>query len=265
MVEWVKSVFEYKASEGRVHFQLDSESKHAAELVIRLKSSFDKMPLIFFSVDYSKKDIDNAQLLHLSCGSYIAEIARPPSAEALDLDATKALKNPRPLGGIRPFPSVIAVNQEFRDELAGKKLSGLQWIELHARDGKREHQTIWRLHSSVVLPASPIPVYDSFFNAPFEGDYTKGCMYRTPYRDIELSYPKEGIAAMEPFEIALTQEHTGNYVGACFQEIVITQTFRKALEARKNLRGLKYTPVRLLQPGEPAIRDPFEALMHGAH
>ena len=70
---------------------------------------------------------------------------------------------------------------------------------------------------------------------------------------------------MEPFDVALTREHLGNYIGGCFQEIVITQAFRQVLETKKNLRGLQYIPVRLLQPGEPAIRDPFEALMHGPH
>jgi len=264
IVEWVKSTFQFKVSPCRIHFQLDSESRHASELVLRLKSSFDRMPLIFWHIEYSNTDIKNAQLLHLSCNSYIAEIARPPSVDALDLHATKALKDPRPLGGIRPFPSVIAVSRKFKGELDDAKLAGLEWIKLHARNGSSEPQTIWRMSSSFMLPASPIPVYSSFFDAPFDGDYQKGCMYRSPYREIELAYSKESIAAMEPFEIALTREHTGNYVGACFQKVVITQAFRQVLETKKNLRGLKYIPVRLLEPGEPAIRDPFEALANGA-
>lgn len=243
---------------------MDSESKHASEFVLRLKFAFYKMPLILKRIEYSKADIRNAQLLHLSCISYIAEIAKPPSVDALDLHTTKALKAPRSLGGIRPFPSVVAVNQEFKSELDAANLTGLQWTELHARNGRSEHQTIWRMSSSFVLPESPIPLQQSD-GAPFDGDYHNGCMYRSPFRDIELAYTKESIAAMEPFEIAVTREFTGNYAGTFFQDIVITQAFRKVLESKKNLRGLAYIPVRLLEPGEPAIRDPFEALMHAAH
>jgi len=159
---------------------------------------------------------------------------------------------------------VVAVNQEFKSELDAANLTGLQWTELHARNGRSEHQTIWRMSSSFVLPESPIPLQQSD-GAPFDGDYHNGCMYRSPFRDIELAYTKESIAAMEPFEIAVTREFTGNYAGTFFQDIVITQAFRKVLESKKNLRGLAYIPVRLLEPGEPAIRDPFEALMHAAH
>lgn len=264
VLEWVKSTFDVKENAGRFHFKVDSTSNHASELVLRLKSSFDRKPLTFFNIEYSRADIDNAPLLHLSCSSYIAQIGESSSLDVVDLDATTALIQPKFLGGMRPFPQVIAVNEVFKNELNKANLIGLQWVKLHASNATAEHKVIWRMHSSIVLPPSPIPLYNSFFTAPFDGDYTKGCMVDSPYRDVELAYTKEEIAAMEPFDIAMTREYLGNYVGGCFQQIVITQNFRKILQAKKNLRNLSFTPVRLLEPGEPAVRDPFEALAHGS-
>lgn len=257
-VEWVKSHFDVRENPSGMRFEVRSDAKNAAEFAVRLRDSFVSLPLIFCHIDYSKTDLDQAQLLHVWCDSYIAELAHPVGIQTVELAATKALKNPRSIGAIRPFGSVVAVNQSLRDELDHAKLVGLQWTELRARGGKKDHLSVWRMMSSVVLPDSPIPLKNTYGD-PLDGDIEKGCQYCSPYREVELAYDKESMRVLGEFDAALTKEHIGNYMGACFQELVISQRFRAVLESKK-LRGIKYTPVRLLEPGEPVIRDPFAAL-----
>lgn len=261
LIGWLQSNCGSMNQSGNVRVEVNSDSIYARELVSRIREELDVLPASFWHIEYSENDIAGSDLFHLWCTSYIAEMAHPPASEILELKATKALKRPIAIGGVRPFGSIIAVNQCLKDDFLDENLLGLKWDMLRAHERKEGHQTIWQMSSSVILPASPIPLKQSH-GAPFDGDPTKGCLYRSPYREVELAYFRESIISMEQFDVALSKECIGNYVGGSFPELVISQKFRKFLISKK-LRGLKFIPVRLLQPGEPVIRHPLDALIHG--
>lgn len=257
-LEWVKSNFEVTENSSGLRFEVDSDSPFAHEFALRISDSFDVLPLTFWHIEYSKSDIASAELLHLWCDVYIADLANPPNTELIELASTKALKVPRPIGAVRPFGSVVAVNSTLKERLNLAGLKGLKWVELHARNERREYQSIWKMSSSVALPESPIPLTQSYGD-PFDGNYEKGCLYRSPYREVEIAYNAQNIEEMVGFDVALTRENIGNYPGGCFQSVIVSQAFRRHLEIEK-VTGVKYTPVRLLQSGDSAVRDPFDAL-----
>jgi hypothetical protein len=161
--------------------------------------------------------------------------------------------------GIRPFGGVVAVNSAVKQELESLDLKGLVLSAIPVRGNIKESQPVWRLQSSVILPESPIPLKHSD-GTPFAGDYTKGCLYRGCYREVELAYQTCDLASLGHVDFAVTAEITGNYPGGCFRGLVISQRVRRIFQQMK-LRGVHFTPVRLLEDGEPPIRDPLAELL----
>jgi hypothetical protein len=255
-VEWIKSQLSFKENLSGIHFDINSDSPVATEFTSRLRHAFDVMPLMFWHIEYSKKEIAEAKLLHLWSNQYIAELAMPPCVERVELAATRALYSPKFFGSIRPFGSVVACNAALKERLSSKSLNGLSWVDLPPRKGGAKHQPIWRISSSVTLPESPIPLKQSYGD-PFDGDYGKGCHYRSAFREEELAYTQQSLDELSHFDVALTHEKTGNYPGTFFQSLVVSQNFRIALENEK-IRGAKYTPVRILQAGDSVIRQPLD-------
>ncbi len=94
----------------------------------------------------------------------------------------------------------------------------------------------------------------------FDGDFLTGCQYRQPFPNIELSYFKSALEAIDRFDVAGSYELIGNGPGAIFRHILVSQKFRTLVNASK-IRGLRYTPVRLLEPDDSVVRDPFEELL----
>jgi hypothetical protein len=260
-IEWVRAVLNHTENQAGIFFDISSDSIFATEFVARLKSSFVKMPSSFWRIEYSKSDIANARLLHLWSRSYTADLARPPSLNDIEIARKSSLKAPREFGAISPFSSVVVANETLKERLDLKNLKGLTWVECRPRNRKPEHQSVWRVSSEYTMPKTAIPLIQSN-GEPFDGDYDKGCQYKSRYTEVELAYMAQSIESMDDFDVALTHEMTGNYPGTYFQSLVVTQDFRRALESEK-VKGVKYTPVRILQPGDPVIRDPFAALASG--
>lgn len=258
---WVKENFATSEKESGVRFEVTSESENAAEFASRVVRSCVRRPLTFWRIEYSKEEIENAKLLMLYSSVYIAEMDHPPTVEKIHLARTKHLKSPRPFGSFRPFSDVVGVKQPLKERLEKLSFKGIEWVELHAKKPKPEDLPIWRIYSSVELPPSPIPLKNSY-GEPFDGDLEKGCHYEKRFREVELSYDADAIARMGEFDVAVTREWIGNYPGGCFQHLVVSQRFRRALGSEK-VKGASYTPVRILEPGEPPVRDPLELLASG--
>lgn len=260
-VDWLKTITLVKENSRGVYFEIDSESPAAPEFVARLKASGEKKPMIFWRIEYSKEEIENAKLLMLYSSVYIAEVDLFPPSGDIRLARTKHLKSPRPFGSFRPFSDVVGVKQPLKERLEKLSFKGIEWVELHAKKPKPEDLPIWRIYSSVELPPSPIPLKNSY-GEPFDGDLEKGCHYEKRFREVELSYDADAIARMGEFDVAVTREWIGNYPGGCFQHLVVSQRFRRALGSEK-VKGASCTPVRILEPGEPPVRDPLELLASG--
>lgn len=258
LMQWAEKTFGVTALSGKLFVKIESGSALAREFVRRLRLESESFPASTWQIDYSPEELQAASFLSVRCSYYIAEMAKPPE-EQLEVAATSALKSPRPLGGIRPFGSVLAVNSSLKRELEAIGLKGLVFTELKIRKPKKDHQTIWRLESSVVLPPSPIPLKQSD-GAPFQGDYNKGCLYRGFYRDVELAFLEHEFVAIGDFDFAVTHELIGNYPGGCFRELVVSQRVRQIFKALR-IVGMGYTPVRVLGGDESPIRDPIRALL----
>lgn len=257
-LEWLQTKIIVNIHQDGYRFLVSSDNTNSKKVAVRIKQHTALRPLAFWRIEYSKKDLDNAEYLRLWSGSYIADLAFPAHAEILEVAPNSALKSPRDFGAIRPFGSVVAVNESLMRIINSHNPKGVVWAEVAPRNGKSHHKRIWRLMSSIILPKCPVPLVHSS-GEPFMGDYTKGCAFQNPYREVELAYTAQSLSCFGDFDIALTKEKTGNYSGGCFQSLIISQNFRQIL-LKENIKAAKFTPVRVLQPQDAVIRDPLEFL-----
>ena len=259
LMEWAECAFGRSSQFGKLSLEINSDCPKSLEFIRLLRSDSDAYPASFWKIAYSVQEIESASMLSIYSNLYIAEMAKPPKGDVLEISATSSLKAPRALGGIRPFGGVLAVNCAIREKLELFSFRGLVFTEVPIRGSIRGSQPIWRIESSVILPESPIPLKQSDGKS-FVGDYTLGCHYSSFFREVELAYENSKIDAYQAFDVAVTRERTGNYLGGCFETLVVSQRFRAALK-QLQLNGCHFVPVRLLTDGESPVRDPISELL----
>lgn len=261
-IDWAKDQFSGRENSGAVWIEVESGQSGVDELIGRLRSISDVSPSCWWQLRYSNADIDKAKLLSVSSVTQIADLARPPSTETISVTGNAKLKVPKAIGQIFAFPNALAVNAGTKNLLEASDLKGVGFSLTSIVGRRPEHQDVWMIEPEVILSPSPMSLKNPRGEA-FDGDFLTGCQYRQPFPNIELSYHKDAIDGAEPFDVAGTFEMIGNCPGAVFRHIVVSQKFRKLINASK-IRGLRYTPVRLLEPGDPPVRDPFEELLQSA-
>lgn len=261
LIDWAKDRFQGHERIGAVRIEVESGQPGVDELISRLRSTSDVLPSSCWQLKYSKADLDNAPLLSVLSNTHIADLARHPSADIVSVQGNAKLKSPKSIGQIFAFPNALAVNADTKNLLEEADLKGVGFSSVSIVGRRPEHQEIWMIEPEVILPPSPMSLENPCGEA-FDGDFSTGCQYRPPFPfpNIELSYFKDTLEATESFDVAGTYELIGNYPGGVFRHIVVSQEFRKLINASK-IRGLRYTPVRLLEPDDPVVRDPFEELL----
>lgn len=260
-IDWAKDRFNGRENSGAVWIEVESGQPDVDELIARLRSTSDVLPSCWWQLNYSKADLDSAKLLSVSSDTHIADLADHPSADIVSVLGNAKLKSPKSIGQIFAFPAALAVDADTKSLLEGADLKGVGFSSVSIVGRRPEHQDIWMIEPEIILPPSPMSLKNPFGEA-FDGDFSTGCQYRQPFPNIELSYLKHMIESADPFDVAGTYERIGNYPGGVFRHIVVSQKFRRMINAAK-IRGLRYTPVRLLELGDPAVRDPFEELLRG--
>jgi hypothetical protein len=258
-VDWLKDRFDGRESNGAVWIKVKSGQDGVAELVSRIRSDAGVLPSCSWQLAYSKRDVANARFLSVSTHTQMADLADDPTRETVSVKGNAKLKSPRPIGQIFAFPGALAVNSETKELLENSFLKGVGFAPVDIVGRRPEHHDIWMIEPKVMLPPSPMSLKNPF-GGPFDGDFTTGCQYLQPYPNIELSYYAASLESMEPFDIAGTRERIGNYVGGTFRHIIVSQQFRKWINDAK-IRGLRYTPVRVLGSDDPVFRDPFDQLL----
>lgn len=258
-IDWAKDRFQGRENSGAVWIEVESCQPGVDELIRRIRSASDILPSSWWQLKYSKTDLDNAELLSVSSDAHIADLANHPTPDIVWVQGNAKLMSPKPIGQIFAFPAAIAVSADTKDLLERADLKGVGFSSVSIVGRSPEHQDIWMIEPEIILPPSPMSLKNPG-GEPFDGDFSTGCHYRQPFPNVELSYFKDVLASINPFDVAGTHELLGNYPGGVFRHIVVSQEFRKLLNARK-IRGLRYTPVRILETGDPIVRDPFEELL----
>lgn len=258
-IDWAKDQFNGRENSGAVWIEVESGQPGVDELIGRLRSTSDVLPSCWWQLTYSPSDLDNAKLLSVSSDTHIADLA--PTAGTVSVKGNSKLKAPKSIGQIYPFSNALAVNTDTKDLLRSADLKGIGFSSVSIVGRRANHKDIWMIEPERILPPSPMSLKNPF-GEPFDGDFSTGCQYRQPFPNIELSYLKHTIESADPFDVAGTYERIGNYPGGVFRHIVVSQKFRRMINASK-IRGLRYTPVRLLEPSDPAVRDPFDELLRG--
>ena len=262
-IDWAKDRFGGREYNGAVWIEIESGQPGVDELIGRLRSVSDVLPTCWWRITYSPSDLDKAELLSVCSDTHIADLARHPTAGTVSVEGNAKLKAPKSIGQIFAFPNALAVNAETKDILGSADLKGIGFSPVSVVGRRPYHKDIWMIEPEIILPPSPIPLKNPSGEA-FDGDFSTGCHYRQPFPNIEHSYLKHTIESFDPFDVAGTYELIGNYPGGIFRYIVVSQKFRRTINASK-IRGLRYTPVRLLEePGDPAVRDPFEELLRSS-
>jgi hypothetical protein len=258
-IDWAKDRFNGRENSGAVWIDVESGQPGIDDLITRLRSSSAVLPSCWWQLKYSKADLDNANLVSVTSNTYIADLARHPSPDIVSVHGNAKLKSPKSIGQIYPFPAALAANAETRDLLQGSDLIGIGFSSVPIVGRRPGHQDIHMIEPTVILPPSPMALKNPSGD-PFDGDFSNGCHYRQPFPNIELSYYKNVLEPTYPFDVAGSYELIGNGPGAVFRHIVVSQKFRTLVNTSK-LRGLRYTPVRLLEPDDPVVRDPFDELL----
>lgn len=102
----------------------------------------------------------------------------------------------------------------------------------------------WELSSSVRLPPVCEPLYKVTFgnvHTPVPRDYDKGVFIKEPgFSDIELHYRQSELAAVEPFDLALTFEREASEF---YRRVVVSKRFYEVCERHK--LDIEWRPVRV--------------------
>lgn len=102
----------------------------------------------------------------------------------------------------------------------------------------------WELASSVRLPPVCEPLHKVTFgniHTPVPRDYEKGVFIKEPgYDQVELHYKRRELAAVEPFDVALTFEREGSPFD---RRLVVSKRFYEVCE--RNKLDVEWRPVRV--------------------
>lgn len=259
LINWAKENFNSREVCGVVWINVESGNFGLNELVNRIRSESHYLPYSWWQLHYSKADLNKAKFLSISSPTYLADLFQKPTGCPLAVIGNAKLKLPRSIGQLYPFAAAIAVSSETKEKLHQSNLKGVGFFLIAIENRKPKHQDIWLIQPSVVLPPSPYSMKKPC-GQPFEGDYSSGCHYVQPYPNIELSYYAKALESIMPFDTAATSELLGNGGTTMFRHIIVTQRFREWLN-NSNIKGINYTPVRLIKPGDPIFRDPLDELL----
>lgn len=259
LVDWAANFFGVNPKRDVIWINVESGQQGVDELFRRIRAESDKLPSASWQLSYSASDLDQAKFLLLWSDTKVAELLRSPDTDRVTVISSSKLKDPRLLGQLYPFPHEIAVNQQMKEQLISSGLVGVDFTEIGQSKPRPEHKPIWLLAPSKILPASPMTLKKPC-GEPFDGDFSTGCQYQQCYPNIELSYFREDIEAMGDFDAAATRELIGNYPNGMFRYIVVSQRFRAFIRKHK-VPAVRYAPVRMLNPGDPPVRNPFDELM----
>ncbi len=198
-------------------------------------------------VTWTEQEIDTAELLRLHSSTMIAEqedadeeqLAREEYVALLDNKQNSKVQ----LGFLSPF-NARAVAEPLRSHLLAAGLDALYLPPVVFAGRGKVKKPLWTLKSHVILPPTLNPLLNG------QGEVVPPNTQWWSFWDDgghvppTLRYQRDAVAALPPFDIAMTCERVGPASKAAFRECIVTQKFRAELK-RLKVPGLSYVPVVL--------------------
>lgn len=142
------------------------------------------------------------------------------------------------LGRIGVLYSPPFVRDDLRQELLDAGLEGLEFLPLRWDQPKKVKAVFWQMSSHVTMPPCLLSlVRITSFNYLFYDD--------GGHHPQELVFREAQVAAMEPFDAALTAEDVFGVSNSWNRKLVVSQRFRTVCRELK-LKNVTFAPVRLV-------------------
>jgi hypothetical protein len=142
------------------------------------------------------------------------------------------------LGRIEVLYSPPFVRDDLRQELLDAGLEGLEFLPLRWDQPKKVKAVFWQMSSHVTMPPCLLSlVRITSFNYLFYDD--------GGHHPQELVFREAQVAAMEPFDAALTAEDVFGVSNSWNRKLVVSQRFRTVCRELK-LKNVTFAPVRLV-------------------
>ncbi len=153
-------------------------------------------------------------------------------------------------GFISPFPA-IGLSHKLKEQIEAYSLKAIRFepIVVRRKDGKAPRKQLWKIYSDITLPRSCCRYIDANGQVkdPYDDwSYKWECAYfdDAGHVPVALSYDRKDIEGVEPFDIAMTAEKTGNGPFISFRHTIVSQRFRQMMNDLK-VKGVGYHPVVL--------------------
>ena len=193
---------------------------------------------------YDKEDYENADYLVPKPQECLGS-ATSRSANGLLKLEDEDLKMNEDIGYSTWAWIVVSTQIKERIEQSGLKRIILRPTEIVGPRRKRFVGHFWELTSDLRLPSLNSHCQLTTNNGlPFAGDYDQGCHYfETPYDQPEFYYNANDIAAIKPFDLALTQERFGIREWVAEPSLIASKQFYEFCV--ENKLKMNWMPVRI--------------------
>lgn len=214
----------------------------------------------FFQVlrrKYSKVDLDSFEYFRVFPNRWIGTMGeREKMSDPVVVKNDKRLKKGLPIGFLDPH-QVLAVGDVLRDALEGGTGAAFDPIRI---EGTKRFSKIFLLGSETVLPPCLLDVVTALGEPYHSGG--RGCLFEGgPFDVPELAYDR---TEFPESEIAVTQELIGLSENDRFPIVVMAQSLRSKLLGL-GIKGLDFSPVRLISKGEARWQDPWAEVFEECH
>lgn len=195
---------------------------------------------------FTKKELDQAEYLRLNVKG-LKRIAdwKETTADGYVLKINNRLKNTLDFGWL-DVVVVPYVSETGREKLEGIGFDGIHFKSAMFDGTDQTVKQLFELTSNLVMPECLLPIQNN------DGDivcvnYTESARIWDDAGRVQpiLKYRREDIEAMGTFDIAKTLERVGNLPQHYKHHYIVSQRFRKYLEAMK-VRSVEFVPVEVV-------------------
>lgn len=195
---------------------------------------------------FTKRDLDRAEYLRLNVKGLnrIADFART-SAERYVLRTSDRLKNNLDFGWL-DIVIVPYVSEKGRKQLEVESFEGIRFVPAIFDEPENAAKQLYELTSTLTMPQCLLPIQNNDGDVVGDDDAEGARIWDDAgYVQPILKYRREEVEAMGVFDIAKTREQIGNLPQHYRHQYIVSQRFRKHLEAMK-VRSVDFVPVELV-------------------
>jgi hypothetical protein len=198
---------------------------------------------------FEAKDFRNAEYFHITRWSdltFVADYVGMQDCHLVCRVAKAKWKTRYGYAKKRPFYPRL-VNGELKEALEQAGLRGLTFQRILFDQPDKAKGTFWDVYSSLSMPRSHLPMYRT--NVTGENGNVEVRLYDDGgHHPIELVYDRQEVAAMEPFDAALTspEEMGHSDLHASQRDLIVSAKCRKVMLTQLRMTSVQFTPVHLV-------------------